>query len=69
MNTFVILELLGSGAQVALNPAMVVSAQQFDSGRGGIGTTLKMANGDSLNVQGTLNDILAKLRSGEGAGG
>jgi hypothetical protein len=67
MNAFVILELLGSGAPVGVNPAMVVSAQQFDSGRG-IGTTLKLANGDSLNLQGTLNDILAKLRGGEEAG-
>jgi hypothetical protein len=52
MNTFVILELLGSGAPVALNPAMVVSAQQFDSGRGGISTTLKMASGDPLKRAG-----------------
>ncbi len=68
MNNFLILELLGSGAPVAVNPALVVSAQQFDSGRGGIGTALKLANGDSLNVQGSLIDVIARLRAAEATG-
>jgi hypothetical protein len=60
-STFVTLELLGSGAAVAINPSHVVSAQQFDAGRGGIGTTLKMVSGDSINVQGELKDVMARL--------
>ena len=61
MNSFVTLELIGSGAAVVVNPAHVVSAQEFDSGRGGIGTTLKMVSGDAINVRGALQDVLTKL--------
>ncbi len=61
MNSFVTLELIGSGAAVVVNPSHVVSAQEFDSGRGGIGTTLKMVSGDAINVRGALQDVLAKL--------
>lgn len=60
-NSFVSLEQLGSGAPVAVSPAHVASAQEFDSGRGGIGTALKMASGDTINVRGPLQDVLAKL--------
>jgi hypothetical protein len=61
MNSFVTLELLGSAAAVAVNPVHVVSAQEFDSGRGGIGTALKMVSGESLNVRGTLVEVMGKL--------
>ena len=63
MKSFVLLELLGTGAAVSVlvNADHVVSAQSFDSGRGGIGTTLKMINGDAVNVRGSLQDVLAKL--------
>jgi hypothetical protein len=63
MKSFVTLELLGTGAAVpvAVNADHVVSAQSFDSGRGGIGTTLKMVSGDAINVRGSLQDVLAKL--------
>lgn len=60
-STFVSLELLGSGAAVIVNPDHVASAQEFDSGRGGIGTALKMISGDAINVRGTLQDVWAKL--------
>jgi len=63
MKSFVTLELLGTGAavRVVVNADHVVSAQEFDSGRGGIGTTLKMISGDAVNVRGSLQDIMAKL--------
>lgn len=60
-NSFVTLEQLGSGAPVAISPAHVASAQEFDSGRGGIGTALKLVSGDTINVRGPLQDVLAKL--------
>lgn len=59
---FVMLETIGGvGVQVAVNPNHVVTAQEFDSGRGGVGTTLKFVNGDNLHVRGTLADVLAQL--------
>jgi hypothetical protein len=63
MKSFVTLELLGTGAavRVVVNADHVVSAQEFDSGRGGIGTALKLINGDAVNVRGSLQDVLAKL--------
>ncbi|HEX7809856.1 MAG TPA: hypothetical protein VF608_14065 [Thermoanaerobaculia bacterium] len=59
--TFVQLQTLGGTSIVAVNPEHVVQAQEFDSGRGGIGTTLKLVNGDTVNVRGTLADTLEKL--------
>jgi hypothetical protein len=66
MKSFVTLELLGTGAavRVVVNADHVVSALEFDSGRGGIGTTLKMISGDAVNVRGSLQDTMAKLTAG-----
>lgn len=61
MKQFVQLQLLGGGATVAIDPHYVVQAQEFDSGRGGIGTALKLVNGESVNVRGTLAEVLAAL--------
>ncbi|MGN6182985.1 MAG: hypothetical protein ACTHQM_04955 [Thermoanaerobaculia bacterium] len=60
MTRFVQLQTLSSTI-VAVNPEHVALAQEFDSGRGGIGTTLKLVNGDTLNVRGTLAETLEKL--------
>lgn len=58
---FVLLETIGgAGVQVAVNPQHVISAQEFDSGRG-IGTTLKLVNGENLHVRGTLAEVLARV--------
>ena len=62
MKQFVQLQLIGgAGTIVAVDPQYVVSAQEFDSGRGGIGTTLKLVHGEAINVQGTLAEVLAQL--------
>ena len=62
MKRFVELQLIGSaGTTIVVNPQYVVQAQEFDSGRGGAGTTLKLVNGDSVNVKGTLAEVLGKL--------
>lgn len=61
MKQFVQLQLIGGGATVAIDPQYVVQAQEFDSGRGGIGTTLKLVSGDSINVRGPLAEVLAQL--------
>ena len=62
MRDFVELPLIGTvDVTVAIAPQHVVQATQFDSGRGGIGTTLKLVNGDSVNVRGTLQEVIAKL--------
>ncbi|MGZ5444620.1 MAG: hypothetical protein ACXW5U_00960 [Thermoanaerobaculia bacterium] len=37
------MQLIGAGGIVALDPRYVVQAQEFDSGRGGAGTALKLA--------------------------
>jgi hypothetical protein len=61
MKRFVQLQLIGAGATVAVDPTYVVQAQEFDSGRGGIGTTLKLVSGESLNVRGSLAEVLQAL--------
>jgi len=61
MKRFVQLQLIGGGATVAVDPEHVVQAQEFDSGRGGVGTTLKLVNGDAINVRGTLAEVLETL--------
>jgi hypothetical protein len=60
---FVQFQALGGTATVAVNAEHVVQAHEFDSGRGGIGTTLKLVNGDTLNVQGSLAQTLEKLEA------
>ncbi|HEX2833990.1 MAG TPA: hypothetical protein VHW00_13345 [Thermoanaerobaculia bacterium] len=60
MTRFVQLQTLGGTTLVAVNPEHVAQASEFDSGRG-IGTTLKLVNGDTVNVRGTLAEILEKL--------
>jgi hypothetical protein len=60
MKRFVQLQLLGGGV-VAVDPQHVVQAHEFDSGRGGIGTTLRLVNGDSINVRGRLAEVLEAL--------
>ncbi len=65
MARFVLLTLIGSNATIAVNPEHVTHAQQFDSGRGGIGTTLKLLSGESVHVSGTLDDVLARLRASD----
>ena len=55
------MQLIGGGATVAVDPQHVVQAHEFDSGRGGIGTTLKLVNGDAINVRGTLAEVLETL--------
>jgi hypothetical protein len=60
MTRFVQLQTLGAANTVAVNPEHVVQANEFDSGRG-IGTTLKLMNGDTVNVRGTLAETLEKL--------
>ena len=64
MKRFVQLQLLGGGV-VAVDPQHVVQAHEFDSGRGGIGTTLKFVNGDAVNVRGTLAEVLETLTRAE----
>jgi hypothetical protein len=62
MKRFVQFQLIGgAGTTVAIDPQYVVQAQEFDSGRGGIGTTLKLVHGDTINVRGTLTEVLAQL--------
>ena len=61
MKRFIQLQLIGAGATVAIDPQYVVQAQEFDSGRGGIGTTLKLVSGDSINVRGALAEVLEAL--------
>lgn len=65
MTRFVLLQTIGGTATVAVNPEFVVQAQEFDSGRGGVGTTLRLVNGDVVNVKGTLAEVLEKLRAPE----
>jgi hypothetical protein len=61
MNRFVQLTLIGNaGTIVAINPDHVVSAQEF-AGNQGAQTTIKLVNGDTLHVRGTLADVLAQL--------
>ncbi|HEY0371020.1 MAG TPA: hypothetical protein VGD79_03420 [Thermoanaerobaculia bacterium] len=60
MKRFVMLQLLGAGATVAIDPQYVVHAQEFDSGRGP-GVTLKLVSGDAVNVRGTLAEVLDGL--------
>lgn len=62
MAAFVELHLIGSGQMVLVNPQLVILLQEFDSGRGGIGTTLKLASGESVNVKGTLTEVQAALQ-------
>jgi hypothetical protein len=61
MKHFVQLQLIGVGQTVAIDPQYVVHAQEFDSGRGGVGTTLKLVSGDSINVRGALAEVLEAL--------
>lgn len=61
MKRFVLLDLIGAGTTVAIDPQYVVQAWAFDSGRGGMGTTLKLINGDTVNVRGTLAEVLEAL--------
>jgi hypothetical protein len=61
MSRFVQLQTLGGTSTVAVNADHVVQAQEFDSGRGGIGTALKLVNGDTVNVRGSLAEVLEKL--------
>jgi hypothetical protein len=62
MKRFVQFQLIGStGTTIAIDPQYVVQAQEFDSGRGGVGTTLKLVHGETVNVRGTLADVLAQL--------
>ena len=61
MKRFVHFQLIGVGTAVAVDPEHVVQAHEFDSGRGGIGTTLKLVNGDAINVRGTLAEVLETL--------
>ena len=65
MKRFVQLQLIGAGATVAIDPQYVVQAQEFDSGRGGAGTTLKLVSGESVNVRGTLAEVLQALERAE----
>ena len=65
MKRFVQLQLVGAGATVAIDPQYVVQAQEFDSGRGGVDTTLRLVSGESINVSGTLAEVLAHLTAGE----
>ena len=59
--SFVRLTLIGNaGTQIAVNPAHVVQAQEF-SGNQDSQTTLKLVNGDTVHVKGSLEDVLAKL--------
>lgn len=62
MAAFVELHLIGSGQVVFVNPEQVTFLQEFDSGRGGIGTTLKFTSGDTVNVKGTVSEVLATLQ-------
>lgn len=64
MKRFVQLQLIGAGG-IALDPRYVVQAQEFDSGRGGAGTALKLVHGESVNVRGTLAEVLAQLTGEE----
>jgi hypothetical protein len=62
MKRFVELIVIGNAQTVvAIDPQYVVQANEFDSGLGGIGVQLKLVNGDTVNVRGTLKDVLAKL--------
>ena len=62
MKHFVQLQLIGNaGVTVAIDPHYVVQAQEFESQRGGPSTTLKLVNGESVHVRGTLAEILAQL--------
>ncbi len=61
MTRFVQLQSIGGTSIVALNPEHVMQAQEFDSGRGGIGTAVKLVNGDTVNVRGTHAEVLEKL--------
>jgi hypothetical protein len=61
MKRFVHFQLIGVGTPVAVDPQHVVQAQEFDSGRGGVGTTLKLVNGEAINVRGTLAEVLETL--------
>ncbi|HEX6096691.1 MAG TPA: hypothetical protein VF432_10240 [Thermoanaerobaculia bacterium] len=65
MKRFVQLQLIGGGATVAIDPQYVVQAQEFDSGRGGTGTTLKLVSGESVNVRGSLAEVLQALTVAE----
>lgn len=65
MKRFVQLQVLGGGAVVAIDPQYVVTAHEFDSGRGGIGTTLKLVSGEAVNVRGTLAEVLEALTRAE----
>lgn len=65
MKRFVQLQMLGVGATVAVDPQYVVTAHEFDSGRGGIGTALKLVSGESVNVRGTLAEVLEALARAE----
>ena len=65
MKRFVQLKLIGAGATVAIDPQYVVQAQEFDSVRGGIGTTLKLVSGESVNVSGSLAEVLERLTRSE----
>jgi uncharacterized protein YlzI (FlbEa/FlbD family) len=66
MNPFVQLTLIGNaGTVVAINPRHVVQAQEFTSGPAGPQTTLKLVNGDTVHVRGTLAEVLAQLTGGE----
>lgn len=57
--------MLGVAAIVAVDPQYVVTAHEFDSGRGGIGTTLKLVSGEAINVRGTLAETLEALSRAE----
>jgi uncharacterized protein YlzI (FlbEa/FlbD family) len=64
MKHFVELTLIGAAATVvAINPQYVVQAQEYSAGQNGPHTTLKLTNGDTVHVRGTLSEVLAKLTS------
>lgn len=63
MAAFVELHLVGSGQIVLVNPELVMLLQEFDSGRGGIGTTVKLASGDTVNVKGAVTEVQAALQA------
>jgi len=61
MRPFVELTMIGAaGTVVAINPQYVVHAQEYNAGQGPH-TTLKLVNGDSVHVRGTLAEVLAQL--------
>ena len=62
MKNFVELTLIGAAATVVvINPQYVVQAQEYNSGQHGPHTTLKLTNGDTVHVRGTLSEVLAQL--------